>query len=332
MKPQEDGKKSRRASPADYIKQMNLTIHDSAGLLPIAHALSSELRLNILSLTGRQTMSVGELARALDVPVSTIAVNVTVLENAGLLTTRQVPGTRGMQRKCTKVTDYVSVNLTDAAAQDELIGEIRMPVGGYSLCGDILPTCGLANEKGFIGVQDQPLNFYLPERFGAQLLWFRQGFVEYRFPVEKLRNARLQKIMFVFEACSEAIGYDNHCVSDIFVEAGGLPIGVWHSPGDFGGRRGLLNPEWWPSFSSQYGLLKSWSIDSSGSYLDDQKISDVTLGDLNLAQAEYLSLRIGVRPDAQARGGLNLFGAHFGDFPVDILLRYWIADSSISFA
>ena len=94
----------------NYIKQMELQLDDVPSVQKVMHALSTELRLRILLMTGSKTMSICELAEALDVPVSTIAVNISVLEKAGLLITEQVPGVRGLQRRCTKVTDYVAIN------------------------------------------------------------------------------------------------------------------------------------------------------------------------------------------------------------------------------
>lgn len=312
-------------SNENYIKQMELHLEDVPSVQKVMHALSTDLRLRILLMTGNKTMSICELAEALDMPISTIAVNISVLEKAGLLITEQVPGVRGLQRRCTKVTDYVAVNLKSRHSEGEKIGELSMPVGGYSLCGEIEPTCGLADAEGFIGVPDEPLNFYLPSRFGAQLLWFRRGFVEYHFPILPLRNPKLEKIEIIVEACSEAIGYDNTCVSDIFFQVNGTELGIWRSPGDFGGRKGLLNPDWWQSFSTQFGMLKVWRITHNGTYLDDVLVSPVTLKCLDLMQREYFSLRIGIHGDAKHIGGINLFGRSFGDVPQDILLRYYIS-------
>ena len=44
------------------------------------------------------------------------------------------------------------------------------------------PTCGIAGERGIIGLFDDPASFYGPERVNAQLIWFRHGSVENRFP------------------------------------------------------------------------------------------------------------------------------------------------------
>ena len=82
-----------------------------------------------------------------------------------------------------------------------------------------------------------------------------------------------------------------------------------------------LTPAWQPTHATQYGLLKTWQVTSAGAQVDGLKVSDVTLADLNILNQPYISVRIGVKPDARHVGGVNLFGAKFGNYPQDILLR-----------
>ena len=42
---------------------------------------------------------------------------------------------------------------------------------------------------------------------------------------------------------------------------------------------------------------------------------------VRLSGKPYISLRIGVRPDAINQGGINLFGEKYGDFPQGINMR-----------
>lgn len=313
-----------KADESKYFKRMDLTMSDTEALQTTAHALSTELRLCILRLISLQSMNVAEIAAVLDMPVSTIAVNIGVLERANLIKVERIAGDHGRQKRCTRITDYISIDLKPPADDTSQTGEIVMPIGAYSRCEGITPSCGLASANDYIGLQDDPLYFYVPERLNAQIIWFRQGFVEYRFPVIQLKSERLNTIEILFEACSEAIGYDNNCKSDISVVINDVTIGEWESPGDFGGRRGLLTPDWWPSFSSQFGMLKNWRVTQKGTFLDNLHLSPVTLADLKINEKPYLSLRIGVHPHAKHVGGVNLFGRSFGDQPQDILLRYYI--------
>lgn len=308
-----------------FFKRIELSLNDPEMLKSVAHALSTDLRLRILQMISKQSMSIIELAEALAVPVSTISVNIGVLDKARLIEVDRVSGVHGRLKRCIRVTDAISIDLFCNQGNERQTGEINMPIGAFSRCEGIMPSCGLASVDDYIGQEDEPMCFYMPQRMNAQIMWFRQGYVEYRFPVMQLRSPNLEKIELLFEACSETIGYNNDYKSDISLTINDVCIGSWESPGDFGGRRGLMNPHWWPSFSSQYGVLKNWRVTREGSYLDSIRISDVTLDDLHLDQRNYMSLRIGVEADARYVGGINLFGKGFGDYPQDIVLRYFIS-------
>lgn len=304
-------------------KQMHLDINvDLERIHPLAHALSSKLRLQIIRLLGSRSMSVNELAQALDVPLSTLSVNVAVLEKAGLIGSEMQAGVRGTMKLCSRLTDLLTFSLAAQQKRVHKIGEIAMPVGCYCAAGDIRATCGLAGGEGLIGVADNPLSFYLPEHFDARLIWMRQGYLEYKFPTMPLREIYLESIEISFEVCSEAINYRPQWPSDISLHINGMRIGSWRSPGDFGGRRGLFNPEWWSDGASQFGHLVTWRIDGGGSFADHARASDITLDQLELQKGDHFTLRIGVEPDAVHAGGMNLFGRGFGDFDQDILIRY----------
>jgi hypothetical protein len=70
--------------------------------------------------------------------------------------------------------------------------------------------------------------------------------------------------------------------SDIFVDFNGIRLGTWTCPCDCGGRQGHLTPAWWGLTNTQYGFLKTWRIDRTGTYLDHAPLSDVTISDLNI--------------------------------------------------
>jgi len=304
-------------------KQVHLDINtDIRRIQPVAHALSSELRLEILHVLGNRSMNVNELAQALNVPLSTVSMNVTVLEKAGLVGGEIQAGVRGTMKLCSRLTDLMTVSLAAREKRPHYVDQMVMPIGCYSEAGGIKPTCGLADENGYIGIQDNPLAFYLPGHFGAQLIWMRQGYLEYRFPTMPLKNILLEAVEISFEACSEAINYRPEWPSDISLFVNGVRIGSWLSPGDFGGRRGLLNPDWWSDSSTQFGHLVTWHIDGEGSFIDHMKVSGVKLEQLDIQSGDHFTMRMGVEPDAQHVGGMNLFGRGFGDYRQDIIVRY----------
>lgn len=113
--------------------------------------------------------------------------------------------------------------------------------------------------------------------------------------------------------------YNENWPSDVTLTINGIEIGVWTSPGDFGDRPGLLNPDWWGSEMTKYGLLKVWQIHNGGSFIDGEQISDVTLDELKLLEQPFIAVRLEVKKDSQNGGGLNLFGKGFGNYPQDLM-------------
>ena len=302
------------------MKHMNLSLSEPAGLQKVAHALSNELRLKILSLLDERSMNVLELSQRLNMPISTVSNSITVLEEADLIRTERQSGVRGVSKLCSRKKDNITIQLAKTAKRELESFFYHMPIGAYSDFV-VTPTCGLLSHERNIGENDNPATFYDPARFQAQLLWFQQGYVEYRFSSHALMEQEAQCLAIAFEACSEAPNYRKDWPSDITVSINGVELGTWCCPGDFGGRQGRCTPEWWLPSSMQYGLLKRWKVMADGCYLDDVRISDVTLEQLHLTDKPYIAVRIGVKPDAVHQGGINLFGERFGDHNQAIVMR-----------
>jgi predicted transcriptional regulator len=55
--------------------------------------------------------------------------------------------------------------------------------------------------------------------------------------------------------------------------------------------------------------------------VDNHKISDVTLQDLQFNSFPYIRFKVGVKPDAVNKGGVNLFGRGFGDYDQEIIMK-----------
>ena len=302
-------------------KEAKVTLDEPEKMAEICHALSSPARVKVMRLLAKESKSVGEIAEAMDLPMSTAALAVQILQKAGLITTKNQPGTRGTLKLCSRKLDMVQINLAPSDDVPSRNVRFSMPIGGYSSAEGVAPTCGLASANNLIGVMDVPSVFYLPGRFSAQLIWMQQGFLEYRFSMDSLDFSSIAWLEISFEACSEAPMYRDPWKSDIAVEVNGKRLGIWTCPCDCGGRRGLLTPEWWSETSTQFGFLKTWRVDWTGSYLDNQRIGDVKMEDLELEQRDYISVRIGVPADAEYVGGMNLFGEQFGDYAQGLVLR-----------
>lgn len=294
---------------------------DSVELERVLKALDSLNRIRILRYLTSRTASVNEIAGALGLPLSTVSLHVDILQEAGLIQTELEPASRGVRKICARMYDQIVFDLPRTPLQQRHPSiELTMPIGAYSDC-QVASTCGLAGENGLIGLVDDPASFYEPGRMEAQLLWFRHGYVEYRFPNRLPAAALAESLMLSMEICSEAPTHNLDWPSDITVWINGIEIGTWTSPADFGGEFGRLTPEWWRPHDTQYGMLKSWRVDTQGVQIDGIRCSEVTIKQLKLGQAPYIAVRIGIKLDAVHVGGINLFGCKFGNYPQDLVLR-----------
>mgnify|MGYP000435691003 FL=1 len=115
--------------------------------------------------------------------------------------------------------------------------------------------------------------------------------------------------------------YNNNWPSDITVYINDVEVTTFTSPGDFGGRRGRYTPEHWPVTSTQFGILKTISINAEGVFVDKTLVnSHIAVGGLKLDAGNAIKLTIGIKADAVHRGGLNLFGKNFGDYNQSIIM------------
>jgi len=299
---------------------LKLSVADKRQIAHIGTALSTELRVNILALLQNRSMNIIEIAAALDTSISTVAANIRILEESGLVTTEFQPAKRGSMKVCSIVYNDIYINLRstiDIPNADDFY-TCEMPVGMFTDCLTN-PTCGMADDMGYVGAPDDPSSFYLPERVKARTLWLSTGFVEYMLPVKNPAAREIHSILVEYEACSEAPGYNNEWKSDISLWINAVEVGVWHSPGDFGDRAGRFNPQYWvPSGNSQYGLMNRWLITSQGTYFFDDQVSNVTVSDVIMRELPYIRIRIGVDENAVHQGGVCIFGRGFGDYDIAI--------------
>lgn len=286
-------------------------------------ALSSRLRLDILALISHKTLNINEIADELSLPQSTVATNVAILEKAGLIDTDIVNGRKGNQKRCSTAYDEVVVRLSPERRKEEDTIEVEMPIGLYTNF-QVTAPCGLCSVDGIIGYLDVPDSFLNPDRMRAGLLWFETGWVEYQYPNNGFYTSKkLKSLEISAELSSETPGTDAAWKSDVSVWVNGVDLGMWTSPGDYGDKRGKFTPDWWKLEGSQYGLLKKWTVTNDGTYVDGVRVSGTTLADLCLQDHHSIRVRIGVKPDAEHPGGVNIFGKGFGNYDHAVLLRLY---------
>lgn len=286
--------------------------------LPLFQALGSELRIKILKqILSHSGLNVRQLAEMLGMSVSTLSPHIIRLEECGVIRTVDVPASHGVQKCCYPNMERILIDFMRGADNRSGIYQAEIPVGSYSDFS-VTPTCGLATEAFFLGQLDEPRLFAHPERRKACILWFTTGYVEYLLPNFIPNDSRIDALSLSFEISSEAPRYNNNWPSTIEFFLNGVLLGRWVCPGDFGDRPGAYNPDWWYDFLNQYGLLKRLTIDTGGCYLDGQKLSSVTVRDLNLTDQSVLKLRFQVPEGMPTSRGMTLYGQGYGDYNQDI--------------
>ena len=295
-------------------REFHLTLNDEDQLNDIMQALGTPVRRKIMALLRSSCFSVAELAKRLKLPISTVSFHLNILHKAGLISVTVKKNSRGNAKIISRQIDSLSLDfLVGAHTERNNHFAMEIPLGSFTdAC--VEAGCGMASETEIIISDDLPGAFFSPLRQSAQIIWFSKGYLEYRVPNYMLKNKQVKAVMFSMEICSEAPNYRNDWESDITFWVNGVELATYLSPGDFGGRRGRLNPDWWSDFSTQYGIMKTLRITQKCVFLDETPVQTYTIEKLGLQQGDFITLRIGVKKDARHQGGVNLFGERFGDF------------------
>ncbi len=289
--------------------------------LAVFEALSSNVRIKIIYLLAGKPMNIRELANALNLSSPIMTMHVKKLEKANIIRSELTPGKSGAAQKvCSLNIDHLEI---DFPTIDQIRRELKktdVSIGHFTDLS-IKPTCGICTREKVIGMFDDPRYFLDPERLNAKVLWFGQGYIEYKIPNFLMASEIPEELEISMEISSEAPSTNNNWPSDITFFLNGINIGMWTSPGDFGGK-GKLNPSWWYDTINQYGLLKLLLIKKEGTYMDGLKISSVTIDQIDIRSA-YWTFRIAVLDDAEHIGGVTLFGSGFGNHNQDLVFKLY---------
>ncbi|GMK39989.1 transcriptional regulator [Paenibacillus sp. CCS19] len=290
--------------------------------LPVFEALSSPVRIKIIELLTQQPMIMKDLAAAVSLSNSIITMHVKKLEKAGIIHIEMIPGKGGGQKLCSLSTDRIDIAfpIKGSARMNQHTSSVMV---GHYTDFDVKPTCGLATKQGLVGGSfDEPRYFLNAERVDAKILWFSQGFIEYKVPNYLMDNEIPEELDISMELASEAPLTNDNWPSDISFYLNDVKIGMWTSPGDFGGTRGRYTPEWWGLHINQYGLLVRIKITHAGTFIDGLKVSDVTIDDIAIRSLQW-KFRLAVEEDAVNVGGLTIYGSGFGNYYQDIAFKLY---------
>lgn len=182
-----------------------------------------------------------------------------------------------------RIVEILSVKALDIKeiANEMNLSSAIITMGHYTDF-QVTPTCGLATTEKIIRYFDDPRYFWDVDRVNANILWFTKGYIEYKLPNYLLESQGPKELEISLEICSEAPGYNEDWPSDITFFINGVNIGYWISPGDFAKEKGKYTPDWWNRNVNQYGMLKIIKINSGGTFIDGEKMSDVTIDGINI--------------------------------------------------
>lgn len=286
--------------------------------LALFHTLGSGVRMQIVQLLAEQgKMNLGAIASALDLTNGAVTAHIRKLEEAGVIEVTTEHSARGMQKVCSLAVDQILFDPAPVREEGKTkVYETEIPVGYYTDYAVSAP-CGLTGEDGFIGEADDRRAFSYPDRIKAAMLYFHEGFIEYRFPNLLPPGQRIVQLTLSFEISSAEIGEAAGRNSDIRFSLNGCDLGAWHSlqVDDFA--RGIYTPLWWKGQARQHGHLKMLVINQMGIFLDGARIREGK-DDLLEDCGGELKFRFTVRG---GEGGFALYGDHFGNYKQNIKAR-----------
>ena len=335
-------KKNTNSSKQDSRIQ-TLNLYDNEELIAkVASALSVKTRRDIIKLINISPHSINDIAWKLSIPVSTASFHVKNLVEAGILMYSYNTQRRGNEKIVTLGNYIITLflgTLLENNPKFNKVKNIEIPIGSYSSC-EVVAPCGIILNNDEILLADSPIAFYHPNRHLAKALWLKQGFLEYTIPlfnysktsthnIEAIDKGSIIALGFSFEICSETAQYCHNYKSDITLSVNDIEICTFLSNGDYGERKGKLNEHTFPDAQTQYGLLQNLDVRFDGTYLNEKRVSDVCIDDLNLKECELIKFKIEVKKDAVHVGGFNLFGKNHGDYAQDIIMSITYKNSSL---
>ncbi|EFM08871.1 transcriptional regulator, ArsR family [Paenibacillus curdlanolyticus YK9] len=305
--------------------KIDTTLHS----LPIYEALASNVRLQVINLLARQDMNIKELAQATGLSSAIMTMHVKKLEKAGIVQATMIPSKGGIKKVCSLVAEAITIDFPRKcdSSSGRTYHQTVVSVGHYTDF-EIEPTCGLATTEKVIGEFDEPRCFLDAQRFNAKIVWFGRGFIEYKVPNYLLKDEMPEELEISMEISSVAPFVSQSWPSDIAFHLNGVEVGIWTSPGDIGGKRGNFTPNWWSDEVNQHGLLKVIKINESGTSIDGNQISNVSINDLKTREKQW-NFRISVKEDSPRAGGVTLFGSGFGNYNQDLVFKLYYQQSEV---
>lgn len=285
-------------------------------------ALSNRVRLDILRLlqNGSHLLTISEIAQALGIPKTTAIHHVEVLEQAELVVVLYKSSSKGTVRvvgrniKSTHICHFYS----DPVEQQNYKTFIQTHKVGHFSDIDCNTYAVVLDDHTIFETTDR----FDTKHFDALLLYTEKGILTYEFSGAVAKNHKVHKLWLSLEICSEAPYFNNNYYSDITFWINGVELCTYLSTGDYGDRRGRLNPDWWPNVNTQYGKLVSLVVNDNGVMLNGIEVTQkINVDSLKLNKHDSIKVAFGNKSTSTYIGGMNVFGSRFGDYEQDIILK-----------
>jgi predicted transcriptional regulator len=329
---------------------------EGQGMAPVVKALSNRIRLHVLELLDKHDMNIQSIQKKLNISKTTVLMHLNVLEKAGFISTYYVPGSVGHQKFCRKEYDRLICSFGskgDTSGEHTDYYELVISPGNY-FNFEVFPPCGMATQENVIIRWDDPSVFFSRERTQACILWTAFGFVEYRIPLNvPFEDLGFSRMEITFELSSQG-GVDGHIAtilpdrmsikqitdgtSDVTFWLNGTEIAEYQVTDEYKTNNkelGKLTPHWWKG--SQYGELIHLEVNHSGTFINGKRKSDIALDKIlplrlfkknlkmkrHLMSGDSITFRIGIKKQAAHISGFNIYGKEFGNYPVDISVKFY---------
>ena len=165
--------------------------------------------------------------------------------------------------------------------------------------------------------ENDPRVFSYPQHLDAEILWFHDGYIEYRIPNLLPENQRIVQLTISLEMSSADQGAAAESGSLISFALNDQPLCSWITEPEINSR-GIYTPLWWKNHQCQHGHLKMLVINEMGIFIDGVKAQEPGTGWTFLDSHNEMRLRIETHPFEGHDGGVAIYGSSFGNYKQNI--------------
>ena len=171
--------------------------------LELFKTLGSEARMQIIELLAKEgPMNLNEIAQALNLTNGALTGHVRRLEECGIIKVKAEHTGRGLQKICSLGENQILLNIhPQIEERSSKVYETELQIGHYSNYA-VLSPCGLADSLQMLAQENDPRVFSYPQHLDAEILWFHDGYIEYRIPNLLPENQRIVQLTISLEMSS----------------------------------------------------------------------------------------------------------------------------------